>query len=176
MTGTITRIKKALGYYFFITGDDGVEYYTTQRSVISKRAYNLFCWEGNRAEFDVEEAIEEGMRPRAVNVRPDEIIDPNYQLKKQRSKESKENHERNVERKKEQKRKNELIEADRARYREFMGDHLKYTVQFHEGGEWKDFIQDGVRPLFVSNREAKDEAVSYKKVYGGMWRVRKVIV
>ena len=176
MTGIVVYCKKYHGGDFFILGEDGIEYFGHRKLLENEKQYDHFCWEGNRCSFTPEAHMEGQKRPRALNIIMDQTPDPKRADRAERRAEQKRIAEENAKRKAEKKRINAIKQADEERFRAYMGDHLKYTVQIFDKPDWIDYTPDGIRTLFSTSREAREKVKILRTECGGMWRVKRVIV
>ncbi len=176
MRGVINHSKKSSGSYFFIMGEDGVEYFTNYKFMVNDKQYDRYCYVGNKCTFDPAPPPDEGKAPTAVNVVLDEVLDPNYEKKKLLKKQEKERAALNAERKRLYKEQCEIAHRNHVAKMEFLANHTKYVIQYHEHHDWLNLMQDGKPFIYDTAEEAKAKSKAFKLLYPDvMFRFRKII-
>jgi hypothetical protein len=176
MRGVITGLKSHASCFYFITGEDGIEYYSrpgflAEKKVNGNKVWDKYVWNGNGCEFDPEEG-EHGKGMVARNVTPDCVVDPNYGVRKANRVLVAQEHRAAEERKKAKKIAN-LMEQKRIREEAAQRMALKdlnkaYVLQRWENGEWVDYrLYTGKRVIFKTVREANMFCFEVKKTRPG---------
>lgn len=164
MKGTLTGVRKYCGSYFFIQGDDGVEYFAHKDEMANKRQFKHFAWNGNRASFDAEEAPGQE-RPRAVNILLEEIRDPEKLLRDARRAEERER----IAAKAAEKAANIALAEKRRerklREKEYEAEHLRYVAEYRKDDRWMPvrYLYSGKPAIFSAYNEASSALADMRK-------------
>ena len=172
MRGVITGLKSHGSCFYFITGEDGKEYYSrpgflSARKIGGNNVWDKFVWNGNGCEFDIEES-EHGKSPVARNVTPDFVIDPKYEIRKANRLLSMQRHQLNVERKEANRIKEAMIRKEAAERRALRDANTVYVMQIWDEG-WTEYVPTGKPIIWETVREANQCIFALKKKFPGVW-------
>lgn len=168
MRGVITGLKSHSSTFYFITGEDGKQYYSRPGFLAAKKAagnrvWDKFVWNGNGCEFDPV-PDEEGKSPVAMNVTPDFVADPNFGVRKANRLLRKQQHQLNVERKEANRIKEAMIRKEAAERRALRDLNKVYVIQEWKDGAWTDFRDmEGNTVMYKTVRDANNFMFCAKK-------------
>ncbi len=170
MRGTIQNVKKSASCWFFVVGNDEVYYFGTVHNLVNRKSYDKFVWNGNKVTFDPTPG---DPRPVALNIVPDEVIDPDFEIKKERRRQEKLAHEANLRKKEE----NLRIQEEARLRKEHLDDITRYIVQVREDYDWVNMLVDGEKMICKTADYAKEYTKQMKKLYPDKrFRFRKIYV
>ena len=177
MRGVITGLKGHNSSFYFITGENGIQYYSRPGFLAAKKAagnkvWDKFVWNGNGCEFDPV-PDESGRTPVAMNVIPNFIIDPDYERRKARRNEQRRREKANAEIREIRKKKSALMKAEAERIAEVHNKYKTYIVQYRMADEWIAVEIGGMEMAYDTSKEAKSRVEWLESVYPNIrFRVR----
>ena len=177
MRGVITGLKSHSSCFYFITGEDGNEYYSrpgflSAHKIGGNKVWDKFVWNGNGCEFDPVED-ERHKSPVAMNVTPDAVIDPDFDRRKANRLEHIRREKANAEIREMRKTKNGLLKAEAERIAEVHNKYKTYVVQYRNDGEWLPVVMNGMELAYDTSAEAKPKLEWLKSLYPDIrFRVR----
>lgn len=155
MRGTISHLLRSEGGFFFITDDDGNQYYGHKKYLFDEKLYRKFCYKGNGVTFLVKEPETPDKHPIAYNIIPDNVpLQPKPNPKTE-----------------ENRRINEIQKADKERRKEM----TKYLIQYRRNNMWMTWIGEGA--IYYDDPNTAKECIKnvlQKKYLDQMFRVVKV--
>lgn len=169
----VSNYDKYKGPYFFIKGEDGIEYFACINHFVDASQFDQYCMVGNSASFEQQiEVIQDGKHPTARRIILSGDLNPAYAAKMERLKQEAERH-----RAKEKKKMENLAfqekkkkQAD-VRHR-FEADHKRYVVQYLKDKEWKTLVRNSKPVQFVDHEEGLEEVSRLKRVCGTPFRLK----
>lgn len=165
MNGTFRDVRKYISQYCFIDGDDGNTYFCHSESVVSKKDWKKYVWNGNRCSFSIEPPYDNGKLDRAINVEPIRMTNPQRVVEREIKREAEKRKEIERQRKEENRQRYERRKQSKDEWTEYCSERTGYVMVVKRKGS--DDKWQVVKPctIYGDYDYAKSVLEKYKHTY-----------